>query len=107
MLEKEIEGLARKRLAALGGKLYKTVSPGCNGFPDRMAAHAGAGVWFMEFKAPGKKASPLQRAIGNELAEMGQRVYLDVDSVKKAYEIIDDEVHQRERRHPICTGLNL
>ena len=37
---------------------------------------------------------------------MGQRVYLDVDSVKKAYEIIDDEVHQRPRRHPICTGLD-
>lgn len=105
MRESEIEKLARKRMESLGGKLYKTVSPGNNGFPDRMGVHPASGPFLMEFKATGRRVGALQREVGEELAALGMRVYLDVNSVLMAYAIIEDEVNQRPRRYDICTGL--
>lgn len=94
-LEKDIEKKARERMQEHGGRLMKFVSPGNNGVADRIAIHPASGVFFMEFKARGKRATPLQRARADEFAGLGQRVYLDVDTVKMAYEIIDDEVAGR------------
>ena len=85
-----------------GGIFPKTVSPGNRGWPDRNPTHAFCGPFYMELKARGKKATELQVEIAEELADHGARVYLDVDSVQKGMEIIDDEVNcvpPSHRRH--------
>ncbi len=106
-LEKDIEKKARLRMKERGGVLLKFVSPGKAGVPDRIAFHPVPKSFLMELKATGKKATPLQREVANELAGLGQRVYLDVDTVKKAYEIIDDELAGTPgARHPFANGLD-
>jgi hypothetical protein len=55
--------------------------------PDRILIAPGGVVIFIEFKAPGKKATPLQKAIHEELRRMGCRVHV-VDSVDLFSEIV-------------------
>lgn len=106
--EATIEKHARQRAQSRGGRLYKLVSPGRKGWPDRGCAHSNCGLFLMEFKARGKKSRQEQVDMANELALLGVRVYLDVDSVQKAFEIIDDEfncVPSAQRRHHPVSGL--
>ncbi len=106
--EAQIENKAREYLKELGGCLMKWTSPGNSGVPDRIAVHPNFGVCFMEFKAPGKRLTPLQREVCEELAGFGARIYADVDSVTKARQIIDDEVLMvppNKRRHKIVDGF--
>jgi hypothetical protein len=60
MLEKEIEREFKKKLEKHGAKVWKFISPGLAGVPDRMVLIPGGKIVFVEFKAPGKKLRPLQ-----------------------------------------------
>ena len=109
-LETVIEADARDYIRALGGDLFKWVSPGNKGVPDRIAAHANCGPFLIEFKAPTKKLDPHQREKCTELAALGFRIYAGenwegVRSIKTAREIIHDEVRGCPRRHSIVSGL--
>lgn len=59
MLEKTIETAACKWARAAGWIVYKFVSPGNVGVPDRIFLRRGA-VVFIEFKATGKKPTKRQ-----------------------------------------------
>lgn len=99
-LESLIEKEARLHLEAAGGGMVKFI--GEKGLPDRACSHPFAGPWLMELKAPTKTAKKHQVSKANELAKWGWRVYLDVDTILKAKQIIDDEingVHPLLRRH--------
>lgn len=91
MLEAMIEKDAKEFAEGLGGVCMKWVSPGNVGVPDRILSFAHSGPFFMEFKAPGKRLRANQKAMCVKLARKGFRVYINVDSIKKAREIIEDE----------------
>lgn len=60
MLEKTIEAALVKRVKELGGMADKFVSPGRRSVPDRLVTLPDNVIIFVELKAPGKKATPLQ-----------------------------------------------
>lgn len=73
-MEKHIERKVRKLVKDLGGELYKFVSPGYNGMPDRLLVLIDRPPVFIEFKDKGKKLQPLQQARLEELEALGQVV---------------------------------
>lgn len=60
MNEKQLEKLFTTAVKKAGGKAYKFVSPTMAGMPDRLVVFPGGKVGFIELKAPGQKARPLQ-----------------------------------------------
>lgn len=103
-LEVMIEQAARAHIERHEGALLKFVSPGHKGVPDRIATHYLSGVFFIEFKAPGKRLEKHQQEKCTELAEKGFRIYTGedwrgVNSIKMAIEIINDEIRGSARRH--------
>lgn len=87
MREKDIEARCRKLTEAAGGKLYKWISPGVDGVPDRILIMPDGYLAFVEFKAPGKHPTAQQVKRHNELRERGQTVFV-VDSVEDFVRII-------------------
>jgi hypothetical protein len=83
VLEKTIEQYLRNEIKAIGGKAYKFVSLGNDGVPDRLVGLPGGQVVFVETKAPGKKATPLQRLQQKRLRDLGFTVFTDIDSTEK------------------------
>ncbi len=78
--ESEVEKALRKRVIAAGGEFYKFTSPGLAGMPDRLQLMPVAPehqeivaryVQFIETKAPGGKARPLQVERMKRLQELG------------------------------------
>lgn len=60
MRESAIEKKVCDRARKLGYYVRKFVSPQQRGVPDRLFISPGGKVFFIEFKAPGKKPTPLQ-----------------------------------------------
>lgn len=104
-IEAMIEKAAREHMMKLGGVCLKFTSPGMAGVPDRILSHPHCGVFFMEFKSPGKKMRPLQEQVCSHLGDAGMRIYVNVDSIRTAREIIDDEVSGREARHWLLRAM--
>lgn len=73
MLEKDIERYLATRIAALGGKAYKWVSPAHIGVADRIVVLPGGVVWFVEVKTIGGRLSPLQKLFAADMARLGQK----------------------------------
>lgn len=59
MLEKTIEAALVRRVKELGGMAEKFIS-GRRSVPDRLVTLPDGVIIFVECKAPGKKATPLQ-----------------------------------------------
>lgn len=83
MAEKDIEAYLRKRVAEIGGKAFKFVSPGNNGVPDRLVCLPGGKILFAELKAPGKKPTALQEKQMSDLEKLGFECWI-VDSKEKS-----------------------
>ena len=79
MREKNLERLLVRRVTDMGGLALKFVSPGMAGVPDRLVLLPDGKIAFVEMKAPGKQAKPLQRLRHEQLRDLGFRVYV-VDS---------------------------
>lgn len=77
-IEKRVVDLAKKA----GWQCYKWVSPSQRGVPDRIFIKDGS-VVFIEFKAPGKKPTPLQAHTIKKLREHFMVVHV-CDSVESA-----------------------
>ena len=92
MLEKEIEKRVCEYAKSRGWQPYKFTSPSHAGVCDRIMVGVGKVLW-VEFKAPGKKPTPLQKRHHELLASLNHRVYV-VDSVDLGKEIIDHESQQ-------------
>ena len=60
MLEKDIEKYFMRRVAQVGGRAYKFVSPSNRGVADRVVCLPDGTTHFVELKRPGGKLSPLQ-----------------------------------------------
>ncbi len=91
LLEKDIESpVCRYARDVHRMKTEKFTSPGRRAVPDRIFSKRGGQVFFIEFKAPGKKATPSQEKDHAERRTMGFRVYV-VDDVAEGKRIIDNE----------------
>ena len=80
MREKVIEHHLVMETEKAGGKAVKLVSPSFAGMPDRLILLADGKMGFVEVKAPGKKARPLQESRHGLLRSLGYRVYVLDDS---------------------------
>lgn len=79
MREKELEQKFKKSVEKmLGALVWKFVSPGVAGVPDRIVIMNGH-IAFVELKAPGKKLRKLQKYRVNQLRNKGIDVFV-IDS---------------------------
>ena len=83
MRESELERYFCSRLKKLGCLVYKFVSPGNAGVPDRLVVLPGGITLYFEMKAPGGKPRALQQAQIARLEKQGCTVDV-IDSRQKA-----------------------
>lgn len=89
MREKTVEQKLVKAVRAAGGICPKWTAPGFDGLPDRIVLLPGGRMGFVEVKAPGKKARPLQESRHGLLRSLGYRVYV-LDDPERIGGIIDE-----------------
>ncbi len=87
MRESEIEKSVCSYARQLGWLEYKWSSPGNNGVPDRMFFRNGF-IFFIEFKATGKDARKLQKAIHRLIRKAGFQVYV-INDIEKGEKLFD------------------
>lgn len=87
--EADVEEYAKKRFSKLGWWFEKFISPNRRGVPDRLCAipsnHGEPLTFFIEFKAPGRRPTPLQKADHDARRIAGYSVY-----VIDCYEDVDE-----------------
>ena len=89
MREKTIEQKLVTAVKKHGGMCPKFVSPGFDGMPDRLVLLPHGRCAFVEVKAPGEKARPLQLARHGMLQKLGYQVYV-LDDAEQIGEILDE-----------------
>ena len=87
--ESAIEKKLVQAVKTCGGICPKWVSPGYDGVPDRMALLPNGRMAFVEVKAPGKKARPIQKLRHKTLRRLGYKVYV-IDSVEQISTMLDE-----------------
>lgn len=98
MREKTVESYLRGKVRENGGRVYKFVSPGHKGVPDRIIVWKKHGVYparihFIEAKAPGKSLRPDQAREHARLKRDGA-VVLVIDTKAK----VDKYIAQQRRK---------
>lgn len=88
MLEKEIEKKVCAYAKECGCLVFKFVSPSHRSVPDRLFIAPGGRVFFIEFKAPGKKPTEAQILKIDTMLVQGAFVYV-VDDIERGKGIID------------------
>lgn len=88
MLEKKIEEKVCLHAKERGMLVYKFTSPNRAAVPDRMFIHPTGHVFFIEFKATGKKPTPAQEREHTRLKGHNVPVFI-VDSVDGGKLVID------------------
>lgn len=93
MRERNIERACCALAEKQGWWQRKFKSPGKRSAPDRIFAKDGV-VFFVEFKAPGKKATPLQAQEHLKMHEAGLDVYVmsDRDVFKHLLRCMQDRI---------------
>lgn len=71
MRERDVEAHYKRLVEQAGGMFIKFVSPSQNGVPDRIVLLPKGEMYFVEFKAPGKKPRPLQVHVINKIRKLG------------------------------------
>lgn len=72
--ETEVQRKIKKRYEARGWFVVRIIQTNRNGWPD-LQCHCGGQTVFIETKATGKTASPLQRYVHEQLRKKGFVVY--------------------------------
>jgi hypothetical protein len=75
MLEKTLEAKACRKIKELGGLALKFNSTSSRGWPDRLILLNHGVLFWVEFKAQGKKPTKLQLLRRKALINRGFRVY--------------------------------
>jgi len=75
--EKLLESKLAAAIRALGGWSLKLWSVSVTGLPDRMVLMPGGVIRFVELKSSGKKPTPRQLVVHNQLRQLG----FDVDVI--------------------------
>ena len=87
MRESTIEKSVCKYAKERGWLTYKFVSPGNKAVPDRMFMRNSM-IFFIEFKAPGKKPTKLQEKVIADITSEGFAVYV-IDNIKHGKFVIN------------------
>ena len=88
MRESELEKKFKSQVKKAGGVVFKFVSPGFDGMPDRLVLMPKRKAFFVEVKRPGEKPRALQIARHRMLSSFGFEVFV-VDSIEKIDEVIN------------------
>ncbi len=91
MQEANIEKFLKKCVEENGGLCLKFVSPSMTGVPDRIVLLPHGKIFFVELKAPSKKAKPHQERLHTVFKNLGATVYV-ADSKEKVREIMSNEI---------------
>ena len=91
--EREIELKLRKATADRGGLCLKFTPSNWVGAPDRLVLLPGGAMGFVEVKAPGQRARPLQVARHEQLRKLG--CYVAVLDDPAEVDAVLDEIEQR------------
>lgn len=91
MLESSIERKVKSYARTRGWLAYKWVSPSNRGVPDGIFIRHGK-MFFIEFKAPDKKVTKLQKKHITDLQRHGFKCYIvsDVEYGKSIVDMRDD-----------------
>lgn len=73
----------------LGGLVWKWVSPGRDGVPDRVVLLPGGRVVFVELKAPGEKPRPKQKYVMELMRALGMDVRV-IDSIEAVHAFVEE-----------------
>jgi len=87
--EKEIESYLTNQVRKAGGKVYKFVSPGASGVPDRIVVFEWPWITFVELKAPKKSPEYLQTFQHKILKKLGYRVEV-IDTKDGVNRLVND-----------------
>jgi hypothetical protein len=82
-IEKDVSDYAKGK----GWLVYKFCSPGNRAVPDKIFMRKGK-MFFIEFKAPGKKPTKLQEKVGGRIGDQNFCVYY-IDSIKEGKWVVD------------------
>ena len=102
MLEKFIEqklvGLVRRE----GGLCPKFVSPGSDGWPDRIVLMPGGKMAFVELKAPQGRLRPIQMQRHAQLRDLGFQVYVinDPAQIPEVLELLKAKTRRKKPDEP-------
>lgn len=90
LLEKDIESRVCKYAERCGWRAMKFVSPNYRSVPDRIFFKHPSRVFFIEFKKPGEKPTPKQRAEIDRLTNEGFEVFVcdDIDFGKTIIDLM-------------------
>ena len=87
--EKLIEKKLRERVKKLGGWAVKFWAVNLVGFPDRVVLMPGGRVSFVELKSEGKKPTPRQLLVLDQLSKLGFAVYV-IDNEEKLQNYLNE-----------------
>lgn len=87
--ESRIEKKLVKAVRNKGGIALKFVSPGNNGYPDRLVLISYGHISFVEVKAPGEIPRRLQLARHKKLISLGFKVFV-LDDERQIPKIIEE-----------------
>lgn len=87
ILERDVEKKFREGMESLGCMVFKFVSPGKAGVPDRLVVMPGGRCLFVELKRPGGKLRPLQTFWKTRLEAQGAD-YFVVDSFEGVEQVM-------------------
>ena len=89
--EAKIEDKSRKAAIAAGCLCYKFTSPSNRSVPDRLFITPTGRTFYVEFKAPGKKPTPLQALTIDKMRKHNASVYV-CDNYEQFLGILDIEL---------------
>ncbi len=99
MLERFIEQKLVARVKREGGLCPKFVSPGSDGWPDRLVLMPGGKFAFVELKAPQGKLRPIQVQRHAQLRDLGFLVYVinDPAQIPEALELLKAKTRKKKK----------
>ena len=99
MLERFIEQKLVARVKREGGLCPKFVSPGSDGWPDRLVLMPGGKFAFVELKAPQGKLRPIQVQRHAQLRDLGFLVYVinDPNQIPEALELLKAKSRKKKK----------
>ena len=102
MLEKFIEKKLVARIKREGGLCPKFVSPGSDGWPDRIVLMPGGRIAFVELKAPQGRLRPIQVQRHAQLRDLGFIVYVvnDADQIPEVLELLRAKTRRKKKVMP-------
>lgn len=95
LLEKDVEQYLCRQVEKLGGKAYKFSSPANRAVPDRICCFPHGQIVFVECKAPGKKATPLQLKVLTFLRQL--RFNVAIVDTKERVDIVINMVKEDQK----------